>query len=304
MALGLGARPMQSDAEFYLQRHGIRELLSDALSCLPAEPTEERALEALAAFFARTDAGTHVLGREFAFVNATTHNRRSFARLLVETLGPFDPCTLVSAEQLLDLVRLLCNDVPADVVHAAVDLASATSPGTQGQLPLASALLALCTRLIYSHFFARTVDIFHAVDTRGAGRVNRNVLCLTLRQMMALDSWTFDVPSERVVDELLLEPLCETPLDGGDGLSSGGAAELTLRQFEVRLFRATMAHAAPALGLGLAGGVASGGGASEEELQLHRRKAEIRERWARRRAVGAVKALPEHSRLQGQSKVQ
>ncbi|KAG8460668.1 hypothetical protein KFE25_011443 [Diacronema lutheri] len=278
------------DGEFYLQRHEIHAYLSDVVAQLIAE-RHERPIEAVAAYFERALAGTHVLHREFAFVAATPHNRRSFCRLLAQALRPLDAHTRVTADELCDLARLLCEDLPVDVARDACARAHATEgrPRAAEPLPLSTALLALCTQLTYADFVTRALEVFRACDTRANGIVNRTVVCLTLRQMMAAHSWTLVVPAPRVLDELLADvrapgALAHTADERGS--SAGAPGEWTAAEFETRLFGACMAHMNEALALALPGGAGGGGAADEEADALRRRKAEIRARWARRRSAG------------------
>jgi hypothetical protein len=361
------------DAELWLQRHDIPTILSDVVGQLVAERSE-RPVEAIADYFERVHSGSHVLGRDFAYVNSTAHNRRCFVRLLVETLRPLegegdDAQRGVTAEQLLDLIGLLCEGVPLALVQRALSLAhaaallgpqaappaehgadlppSAPQAATVVSMPLRTALLAVGTQLLFAEFLNRALEIFRACDTRGTGSVNRNVLCLTLRQMMALNSWPFATPPLAIVDRLQLlsarapnaaaaaagaaaggssgaivaagngAASAGARLDGGVGtVGCGGVVELTVREFECLLLSACMAHGEGPLlelltppapsssaaaaaagphaegGAGLharlgGGGDARGGAAElEDELELQRRKAEIRASWARRRSSG------------------
>ena len=57
----------------------------------------------------------------------------------------------------------------------------------------------------YSEWLERTAAVLRTCDTRECGLVNRNVLCLTLRQMMTSGQtrWSFSIPLAAVFDQLL-----------------------------------------------------------------------------------------------------
>lgn len=297
-------QPADADAERYLQRHGLKVYLGELAAQLLAVEPEERTAEAVAAYFTNVQGGTHVLRRGFAFVTATPHNRRCFARLLVQALGPFEAGMTVSADQLLDPVRLLCDDVPAAFVAAALDRARAAAGGGDphsagAELRLHTALLAVCTQLVYGELLEEALEMFAACDARESGLVPTGVLLPALSQLAPIDS---DAPA---TVEALLRAEC-----GGAG--GGAPAQMSAPELEARLFRAYMAQADAELQLGLGdaipgtagvGGVAGAGGASllnaelqasaQAEQSLRRRKAAIRAKWARRRSAGVQPPAPE-----------
>mmetsp|Transcript_7731 Transcript_7731/g.18835 ORF Transcript_7731/g.18835 Transcript_7731/m.18835 type:complete len:139 (+) Transcript_7731:95-511(+) len=104
------------------------------------------------------------------------------------------------------------------------------------QLPLATALLAVCTQVTFAEFLERAGEVFYACDTRKTLRVSRNVLCLTLQPVMTLeqDSGNFAVPPARLVDALLAARL-------------GNEGTLDIGEFLARVFGGCMAFSEFAL---------------------------------------------------------
>jgi hypothetical protein len=275
-------------AELYVEMHMIRAHLADAVREVIAEGGREP-VELAAAYFERVRSGEHVRGRSFQRATSNPHDAAAFIRLLVSTLLPLDAGGALNGTQLLELLALVCGDMPPALVHRALALthealdprtraaAGADSALAELTLPLGLALLGLSTLLTYASFLRRALEIFHACDTRATGSVNCNVLRLTLRQMMAANAWPFATPAAGVVDALVVD----TPAAAA---REGAPVEISVREFEVKLFGACMAHADPALGLPSARRVDGVEGCARE---LERSKAQIRTRWAHRRSAGA-----------------
>lgn len=61
----------------YLEYHKLQIYLQDAIKII-LDRKDEKPLDLLIEYFNTTIKGEHILLREFAFVSATLHNRRSF----------------------------------------------------------------------------------------------------------------------------------------------------------------------------------------------------------------------------------
>ncbi|KAL4622725.1 hypothetical protein GN956_G20207 [Arapaima gigas] len=74
----------------------------------------------LAEYFDSVCRGNHVLFREFSYIKATPHNRRSFMRIFWKCFRQIGKNgDLLAAVEYSSLLQLLCPDFPADVVHSA-----------------------------------------------------------------------------------------------------------------------------------------------------------------------------------------
>lgn len=71
----------------------------------------EQPLEFFADYFASVLAGTHVLLREFSYVNASERNRWALVTACRESFAALPPDEPTAALELAQLLRLLCPDV-------------------------------------------------------------------------------------------------------------------------------------------------------------------------------------------------
>mmetsp|Transcript_54772 Transcript_54772/g.110097 ORF Transcript_54772/g.110097 Transcript_54772/m.110097 type:complete len:330 (+) Transcript_54772:178-1167(+) len=95
------------NAEFYL---------NDAVALLlKARP--DRPLEFLRDYLTTVKAQQHVVSRDFTFINATTHNRRSFLGSCREAFGHIDESKEMVIGDLYQLVALLCPTMPEGRVY-------------------------------------------------------------------------------------------------------------------------------------------------------------------------------------------
>ena len=194
----------QESPRTYLDRHYIPLYLNDVTTLLlrirPAAP-----LDFIASYFSEVLNGTHVLLREFAYVSACPHNRWSFVRVVQESFAGVSPAQHeLSAADLLQLLRLFCPDFPLELVTDACKLCG----DGDGAYPTDELLLAWRARFYYAEFLQRTAEVFETCDTRAQGVVDRNVLCLTCRQMLSANSpqlKRMPCPPPAVFDELLVD---------------------------------------------------------------------------------------------------
>lgn len=329
---------MADPGRLYLQRHRIDTYLAEAVRML-LDDRRERPVEAVAEYFERVRDGSHVLHREYAHVRATPHNQLSFLRLVRDAISQMPPDSEVAPSQFHELLGIVCPDFPFEVLHVAARLctraklllpadAQRESGGGGDALPLALLLHALATQMYYGDFFRRAGEVFVACDTRSINRVNRSVLTLTLRQMMVSNAWPFPAPSPSVVDALMSEasPALAARRDGlivgapqiGAGSEQRAASsaapssprrpaqqtaqiEISGDEFEVRLFCACVGTSSPLFDEAARLAASRAGGMDDDEMALHRRKAEIRARWASRRTArgGSTRTAP-----QGQAQAQ
>ena len=161
----------------------------------------ERPLEFIAEYFSQVLNGTNVLAREFAYVHECPRNRWAFMKEVHEAFGDLDQGQPLTAAELAHLLRLLCPDFPLELCRDACVLCGDEA----GAFPLAELTFACMVRFFYSEWLERTAAVFRTCDTRECGLVNRNVLCLTLRQMMTSGQtrWSFSIPPAAVFDQLL-----------------------------------------------------------------------------------------------------
>ncbi|NXD09380.1 CK049 protein, partial [Nothocercus nigrocapillus] len=113
---------------FAAQRH-VLTYMEDAVSQL-LENREDISQYGIARFFTEyfnsVRQGTHILFREFSFVQATPHNRASFLRTFWRCFrtvgkngGKFSGMNLLAAQEYHCLLQLLCPDFPMELTQKA-----------------------------------------------------------------------------------------------------------------------------------------------------------------------------------------
>jgi len=182
------APPDYSEIQVYM-RDVVRLLL---------QVRDERPLEFIAEYFNSVLDGTHVLMREYAYINACARNRRDFVKAAREAFAGLKQQERLDAAEMTQLLQLLCVDFPQALVAHACLLC-----GSDERQPLSKLLHATLVSFFFAEFLERTAEVFCTCDTRDVGQVNRNVLCLTLRQMMNTKNWRFSCPSASIFDEVL-----------------------------------------------------------------------------------------------------
>lgn len=185
-------------AQEYLEKHNVPFYLRDAVSLLLLA-RDERPLELLAEYFSEVISGKHVLCREFSFINQSAHNRWAFISSLREAFAGMDGTTLLSAAELLQLLRLVCPDFPDALVRDACKLCGKE----EGNHRLSELLHCTYARLFYAEFLRRIAITFRECDPTCVGRVSRRVLSHTLRDTLANMSLQFCVPPANAFKEVV-----------------------------------------------------------------------------------------------------
>lgn len=164
----------------YLEQHDVAFYLEDAVGLL-LDKRDDQPLDFIADYFEQVLHGTHVLLRDFSYVNRCAHSRWSFVRSAREALSDFDQTKPTSAADMTQLLRLVCPDFPLEVVTEGCQLCG----DMQGSHPLGALLHATCVQLCYAEFLRRMADAFEACDPERGGRVDRSALALALSETAA-----------------------------------------------------------------------------------------------------------------------
>ena len=104
------------DPDTYLKKHHVLTYLEDAtlllLGCKD-EDSKTKPFELLTDYFESVRNGTHIVFREYNFVSATPHNRKSFIATFWQTYSGVPECReRMRIIELHSLLRLLCADFP------------------------------------------------------------------------------------------------------------------------------------------------------------------------------------------------
>lgn len=187
-------------ASEYMEKHNVAFYLRDVVSLL-LRARDERPLEFIADYFTEVLNGTHVLLREFSYVNRCARDRWAFVQSAREALADLDQDQLVSAVAMTQLLRLVCSDFPLEVAEEACRLCGSS----QGMHALGRLLHAACVRICFADFLRRASEVFRSCDRMHSGVVACAVFGHALRQAcLALPSSAeYSTPPAGLFDELI-----------------------------------------------------------------------------------------------------
>ena len=180
-------------------------LLQDAVSLLLTSRPDQP-LEFFANYFAEAlqdpeaHASSNVMLRKFAFASRNARAQRGFVQCLHTALGDLDQDEPLSAGETTQLIRLVCPDAPSELASDACQLCG----DRKGRHPLGRLLQAIALCLLHAQYFRSVQSVFEACDTDLAGRVERSVLGLALRDVArATETGPLDAARDRAYDELV-----------------------------------------------------------------------------------------------------
>lgn len=193
------ARHAMPSAE-YLDAHDLPLYLVEALkhvhrvsSGAGADASTNRHIEAAAEYFQAVATGRHVVGRDFAFVQATPRNRHAFL-LAFERAFADSPAMPVGDWR--EALGMLCPDVPAATVEDSFDAALGASgaplgtpddpEGTPPRVPFAAFFPAFAVAVEHAGFLAAARALVFAdegADEGGASGADEGVDTLPTRMI-------------------------------------------------------------------------------------------------------------------------
>ncbi|KAJ1485147.1 hypothetical protein T484DRAFT_2458805 [Baffinella frigidus] len=211
-------RKRQDDERFnlspqqYLERYHIQTYLADAV-LMVMDSRDERPLEATLKYFNSVLQGSHVVLREFEYVNATPRNRMSFVRIFVEDNRGVVAESEITVDDHLQLVMLLCNDFPPSIHQEAASLMAAN--GESGFLfGRVSAYFQVL--FVFAEFMAAVRRVLTGTSAEG-GRMDRSNFLWAVRNIINTKHWQFSCPAASLLDSIIAA-----------GLDSGGEKKDTI----------------------------------------------------------------------------
>lgn len=185
----------------YLERHSVPFYLQDVVSLL-LQSRDDRPLEFIADYFTEVLSGKNVLCRDFEYISQTPANRWAFIVSARSVFAEFDTAQLLSAPELLQLLRLICPDFPEQLVRNATQLCGHEGgPHTLGRL-----LQMTYARFYYDKYLRWVATRFRECEADQGGRVSIAAVGEALRAaaQLAAASGSLSMPPNRVYDELLV----------------------------------------------------------------------------------------------------
>ena len=150
--------PAAMDPELYLKKHHVMTYVEDAITLLLERKDEDaktKPFVVLAEYFKSVQSGNHVLFREYSFVSATPHNRRSFLQLFWQSYTK----VAIRGESMqvmeyLSLLRLLCHDFPSGLVQRVAQFTFSHN-AMENMLPFSDFLYTFQVIFYYEQFLAQ-----------------------------------------------------------------------------------------------------------------------------------------------------
>eukprot|EP00962_Isochrysis_galbana_P044250 scaffold17115_cov109-Isochrysis_galbana.AAC.1 len=111
----------------------------------------DRPIEFIADYFSSVITGTHVVLRNFDYINACEHNRWAFVTSCIGAFAELPHDDLMDALELTQMIRLLCPDFPVQLVEHVFLLCG----GEADAHPFRKVLEATLMWFYYNEFFVR-----------------------------------------------------------------------------------------------------------------------------------------------------
>lgn len=104
------------DPDVYLRKHHLLTYVEDAILFLLSRKDEDpktKPFELLTDYFKSIRNGSHTVFREYDYISATPHNRKSFIATFWKTYGSVPECSVpMKIIEFHSLLKLLCADFP------------------------------------------------------------------------------------------------------------------------------------------------------------------------------------------------
>lgn len=104
------------DPDVYLRKHHLLTYVEDVILLLLSRKDEDpktKPFELLTDYFKSIRNGSHIVFREYDFISATPHNRKSFIATFWKTYGSVPECSVpMKIIEFHSLLKLLCSDFP------------------------------------------------------------------------------------------------------------------------------------------------------------------------------------------------
>jgi hypothetical protein len=161
-----------SEEQTYLKKHHLAVYFEDCIRSLldarrrpsPLSTTTKIDVNVhLRDYFAQVNRESHIIGREFAFINATPHNRRAFLGHIwskCETSIP-PPSTL---KEMHTLMLSICPDFPYSLLETSVALIEDNESSLS--MDYVTFLRAFQVRFLYDEFLSESQQLFRLFSHR------------------------------------------------------------------------------------------------------------------------------------------
>ena len=143
------------EPDIYLKKHHLLTYIDDAIQLLLSckdEDSKTKPFELLTDYFNSVRNGSHIVFREYDFITATPHNRKSFVATLWQTYSGVSECREpMRIIELHSLFRLLCGDFPLNETEK---VAKALKNTTSGVISFTDFIYAFQVTFYFDYFLA------------------------------------------------------------------------------------------------------------------------------------------------------
>ena len=183
---------------------------------------DERPLEFMAEYFNSMQRGDHILLRDYEYCDATPYNRLCLMMRATDALKTFGKQHCISADDMCQLLCLLCPDFPSGLVHEAARLTepyrakTATESEGRDELYEASQVLIHLRFLFYFSEFVRAISPILREAMPGGGSGVRDLMLIKVKSLVKQANWP--CPSVDSI-ERIVSPYFESGYECDDGFS-------------------------------------------------------------------------------------
>lgn len=209
-----------SNEQTYIKQHQLTVYFEDCIRSLldtrrrpsPLVSTKIDVNAFLRDYFLQVKRESHILGREFAFINCTQYNRRAFlAQIWSKCESSIPPPT--SLKELHGLMLSICPDFPYSLLEATLQFME--DPESFLSFDYVTFLRAFQVRFIYDEFVSETQQLFRSFSHRLTCHVPTGEITIPQqdnnhRQMLyealqkAISTNAYPCPSLNILEEILL----------------------------------------------------------------------------------------------------
>ncbi|CAN8003437.1 unnamed protein product [Ixodes pacificus] len=197
----------------YAEQHHLDLYLTEAVrSALLLRIPEDALNSFFFQFFQSVSRGEHTVGRGFAFVSGSVHNRRSAANTALAALGHLTTVSEpLSVSDWHALLQLLWPDIPEDIVLKSTSLAMAKERTSHSKVEARSFLRAFGVQLVFEDFLNVSEEIFKELgETRPDATIGKKEFLKRLeewRQHLTTEHRQRSSWPERAVTDAIPEKL-------------------------------------------------------------------------------------------------
>lgn len=160
-------------SEAYLEKHQILFYFEDCINQLLQyrdENPKVNTIKFINEYFYSLKCGTHVMFRDFEFINATPHNRISFLKIFWQFFKQIGKKgDLLTVQEYHSLITLICPDLPFDLVQKTARIIL-LDDALDSLISFADFLYAFQVQFYYQEFIQKCGEIYSVLHCQRSPR--------------------------------------------------------------------------------------------------------------------------------------